>query len=524
MSTLPGARRDGGTLRARLLTLVLVPLLGMTAFAAWEVQQRSVRAGNARQVESLVATTARVAEAQRAVLGELVPSMARVIVRVPALASALGLSGISTSKFGLTAANVAKLRKATDTAVTALARDPRTAGLSAATRKSVARLRNSIDSVTHLTDGFYIAQDLITSMTGAQASLIAQAFGTGLDTGVGLALNDLSRVTQLVQYAQLEIADLAGAAYPSLLAADDSQRAVGDWLQVWGGYHAALANLLAVGSPTIVHALQVATASPAAFGFDSYADRSAANPGPIPPNELTRLYLDSQQRDQVLDGVLTTALAEVQHAATAQRDTAVRALWTITAIVLALALLSALIGWWILRSVARPLGKLAAGARQVSEGVLDDVEVGGPREVRTAARGLAAAVASLRNIEAQAAAVAAGELDSDVVRRALPGPLGRVVHESVETIIGAIHERDAAQSDLAYRAAHDPLTELTNRAQAMATIDKSLQRARRNGTVTALMFIDLDHFKAVNDALGHEAGDMRARRLRAADDRCRARQ
>lgn len=288
MSLGRGRRRAGGTLRTRLLILVLVPLLGMAAFAAWEIQQRTGRVAKARRVESLVATTSRVAETQRSVLGELVPSMARVIVSVPSLAEAMGLSDIPVSQLGLTAANIKKLRAATDATVTTLSRDPRTAALAVRTGHEITEFRAAIDSVVNLTNGFYLARNVITQLTAAQARIIARAFHTGLGTSAGTAISDLSRVTQLVQYAQLEIADLTGAAYPSLLAANDPHRATRDWLQVWGGYNAARDNLLAVGASTTVHALKTAIATPAARGFDTYADQAAESPDPSRPPSWSR--------------------------------------------------------------------------------------------------------------------------------------------------------------------------------------------------------------------------------------------
>lgn len=56
-------------------------------------------------------------------------------------------------------------------------------------------------------------------------------------------------------------------------------------------------------------------------------------------------------------------------------------------------------------------------------------------------------------------------------------------------------------------ARNDGLTGLANRAHIMEQLDGSLARARRDGTEVALLFVDLDRFKRVNDTLGHEAGD-----------------
>ncbi|HEY5784286.1 MAG TPA: diguanylate cyclase [Microlunatus sp.] len=87
---------------------------------------------------------------------------------------------------------------------------------------------------------------------------------------------------------------------------------------------------------------------------------------------------------------------------------------------------------------------------------------------------------------------------------------------SIEQIQAANAERTAAQAELTHQAAHDPLTGLANRAQAMRLIAASLSRAQRSGAVIGLLFIDLDGFKQVNDTLGHQAGDEV---LRAVADR-----
>lgn len=64
-----------------------------------------------------------------------------------------------------------------------------------------------------------------------------------------------------------------------------------------------------------------------------------------------------------------------------------------------------------------------------------------------------------------------------------------------------------AQSRADYLATHDPLTSLPNRNLFHDRLRQSIASARREKTITALLFIDLDEFKMVNDSLGHDAGD-----------------
>jgi diguanylate cyclase (GGDEF)-like protein len=61
---------------------------------------------------------------------------------------------------------------------------------------------------------------------------------------------------------------------------------------------------------------------------------------------------------------------------------------------------------------------------------------------------------------------------------------------------------------LRHQALHDPLTELPNRAYFTERLEAALYRAREAGRQLALLFLDLDGFKSVNDTFGHETGDQ----------------
>lgn len=68
-------------------------------------------------------------------------------------------------------------------------------------------------------------------------------------------------------------------------------------------------------------------------------------------------------------------------------------------------------------------------------------------------------------------------------------------------------DRKKAEERVQFLAHHDVLTELPNRLLCIETLDLALAQARRSGECLAVLFIDLDRFKSINDTLGHHIGD-----------------
>ena len=79
--------------------------------------------------------------------------------------------------------------------------------------------------------------------------------------------------------------------------------------------------------------------------------------------------------------------------------------------------------------------------------------------------------------------------------------------ESVAATLGAAVRRFELESQLQHQALHDSLTGLPNRALALDRIQSALGRSERRGTMLAVLLLDLDDFKTVNDSLGHGVGD-----------------
>jgi diguanylate cyclase (GGDEF)-like protein len=102
---------------------------------------------------------------------------------------------------------------------------------------------------------------------------------------------------------------------------------------------------------------------------------------------------------------------------------------------------------------------------------------------------------------------------SDVIALAVVGDAASLLFGLLIFTLGTGRKRAlrlvARRTDeLQHQALHDGLTGLPNRTLILDRVEQLLTRCRRNGTVGAALYIDLDSFKDINDTLGHEAGDQ----------------
>lgn len=510
--------RRGAPLRWHLTALVLVPLLGVVLLMAVITRSAVADAAGAARSEEAIGAVGRLDAARSAVAEEIVPALSLVIIDDPAGAATLGIpTAAVVAQRPMAMALVQQSRAATDRLLAGVPAHSISSSQAAKVVHQLALLRTQVDAHSVPVDVLYARYlNLVDDLTKAQGQAAAAAGAEQVPVATLAAMRDVQLVADLATAANRNIPDFAAAQLSWPQAASYQQAAQRDWED----YTEAQRELDGLSQPALKAQWQQVHSSPAVTAVDdALAAHTAGDTTGLPLPQLISLVTQTTTRDAALTGFLNSAVHAAQQLTATDRARATERRDVILALGLGLLLISAIGAFLLGRSVTRALGLLATRAEQVSQGQLVDVESVGPREARTVSAALTAAVASLRRVRDQARAVARGELSDPILAGPMPGPLGQLIHASVEQLVTSVREREELQSALAHRAAHDPLTELPNRAQALTLLTAALHRAQRSGAMTGVLFADLDGFKAVNDGHGHACGDevLRevARRLRA---------
>ncbi|MCF6509550.1 EAL domain-containing protein [Blastococcus sp. MG754426] len=514
-------QRRGGPLWRYLAALVLLPLVGVVVLTVAAAQARAAEVAGAERAEVAVRALALLDAARSGVEQEMIPALTLSIVDDPVAAAALGLPTFFLRAQEQAALDeAARARTSTDAALERLTGNPVAAEAAAHAAEDVTKLRRAYEGrrlgIEELHLRFLaVSNDLM----AAQAAAAVAATSEGVPVATMRAVSDVRTVAQLAQATARQMPLFLGS-----LLVDDQEQLIGSrtaWETAWMDYRDAQRRMDTLSGEPLREAWQEVRASDVVADLDGlFARGLAGEVRNLALPDLVVALLQSQERGTLLAGLVGTAVEEARSLVEADRARAedrLQAVLVMGAGLLAGSVLGAVL---LGRSVTRALRLLAAQATEISQGSLVEVEADGPREVRTVSAALGSAVAGLRRIQDQAQAVARGDLDDALLDEPLPGPLVEVVHASVRAIVTSVRQREELQFALAHRATHDPLTELPNRAQAVTLVTSALHRGRRSGEMTGLLYIDLDGFKAVNDAHGHAAGDEVLRavaaRLRAA--------
>ena len=525
--TEPGRRR-GVPLWRYLTALVLLPLVGVVVLAAAAAQARADEAAGAERADRAMRSLALLDAARSGAEQELIPVLSLSVIGDPGLAASLGIpENLIQMQRSTAIEEAARARQRTDDALSRIR--PGSIGGAAAQRAAadLAELRTvSVGGDLDIDDVYLRFLAISTDLMTAQEAAAAAATSEGVPDATMRAIRDVQAIARLTQIASRQMPLYLGSMFVAI-----SDSIIGSstaWRTSWLDYPTPRGRWTSSRRPPCAPPGRRSarpTWWPASTPCSPTGSWAPAPPRPRWGTSCVAVRQPGAQRAARRagdDGARRGAGPRVRRPR-ARRPRAAgrppprrghprrlpgrRGLPR--------------------RSVARALRLLAGQATQISEGSLVEVEVSGPREVRTVSAALRSAVAGLRRIQDQAQAVARGDLDSRLLHQPLPGPLGRsCTPRSARSHL--VRQREELQFALAHQATHDALTELPNRAQAVTLVEPPCTAAQRTGARPACSSSTSTASRRSTTATATPAGDevlrvvsQRAAAVRAGDVVCR---
>lgn len=508
--------------RTRLLVLVLVPALLLAAVGGTAIVRQHRTQQTLADIRGEVAVLSELTELRRALLG------ARAPVELEVRARALGLDRAAAIRMlGIGAMDLGDL----DDAMARLQALPPDARPFEPDRLEALRAASTgtpdVDAIDQFDELDALARQRWEQRVAQLGDRVVASGSSELDA----RLSDLEESTRAGTAAGTMVTKLAD--YWFAIVADDARSGPARTAIAVASqqFEQAMIRLTASKDPAVARTAQQIVDDLPSTAFGAAVDDAEAARAPAP-----------LQGDVDVDAVATTfrssfdlfePLLEVMEARTARLDAAAAALAagaerTVTLSILGLVasiVLLLVVSLAVAATLDQPLGRLIEGMRRVGAGDLTvgPLPVEGPHEIAEATRAFNDVVANLSRMEGKVSALATTGLDDPRLDENLPGALGDSLDESIQLLSDSIADRNALQARLAFQATHDALTLLPNRPGALDALDRAIARSKRTGAPLAVLYLDLDGFKAVNDTFGHQTGDdvlcEVARRL---DDEARA--